>query len=414
VAASAAAVTPAPASDFADLFERLLRPTSLVELAVLASCLGFAWLVVRLARGHTRRPTSVWFGERVVDGVLFPALALALAVLARWLLLRFQPVAVLHVAVPVLASLLIIRVAVRVLRVAFPNSQLVRVIERTISWLVWIGLVLWLTGLLPLLLVELDSVHWKLGGADVSLRSLLEGALSAVVVLVGALWVSAAIETRLIGGVTENLSLRKIAANAVRATLLLVGLLLALSAAGIPLGALSVLGGALGVGIGFGLQKLASNYVSGFVILAERSLRIGDMVKVDNFEGRITDISTRYTVVRAPNGRASIVPNEMLITQRVESWSLADSRVSISTSLRVPHGSDLDMLIPRLAAAVAVVPRVIDDPAPSVQLGGFAPEGMELQIAFWIRDSENGQGNVKSDVNLALLRALNAAGIAIK
>jgi small-conductance mechanosensitive channel len=414
VAASAAAVTPAPASDFADLFERLLRPTSLVELAVLATCLGFAWLVVRLARGHTRRPTSVWFGERVVDGVLFPALALALAVLARWLLLRFQPVAVLHVAVPVLASLLIIRVAVRVLRVAFPNSQLVRVIERTISWLVWIGLVLWLTGLLPLLLVELDSVHWKLGGADVSLRSLLEGALSAVVVLVGALWVSAAIETRLIGGVTENLSLRKIAANAVRATLLLVGLLLALSAAGIPLGALSVLGGALGVGIGFGLQKLASNYVSGFVILAERSLRIGDMVKVDNFEGRITDISTRYTVVRAPNGRASIVPNEMLITQRVESWSLADSRVSISTSLRVPHGSDLDMLIPRLAAAVAVVPRVIDDPAPSVQLGGFAPEGMELQIAFWIRDSENGQGNVKSDVNLALLRALNAAGIAIK
>jgi small-conductance mechanosensitive channel len=407
-------VTPAPASDFADLFERLLRPTSLVELAVLASCLGFAWLVVRLARGHTRRPTSVWFGERVVDGVLFPALALALAVLARWLLLRFQPVAVLHVAVPVLASLLIIRVAVRVLRVAFPNSQLVRVIERTISWLVWIGLVLWLTGLLPLLLVELDSVHWKLGGADVSLRSLLEGALSAVVVLVGALWVSAAIETRLIGGVTENLSLRKIAANAVRATLLLVGLLLALSAAGIPLGALSVLGGALGVGIGFGLQKLASNYVSGFVILAERSLRIGDMVKVDNFEGRITDISTRYTVVRAPNGRASIVPNEMLITQRVESWSLADSRVSISTSLRVPHGSDLDMLIPRLAAAVAVVPRVIDDPAPSVQLGGFAPEGMELQIAFWIRDSENGQGNVKSDVNLALLRALNAVGIAIK
>jgi small-conductance mechanosensitive channel len=414
VAASAAAVTPAPASDFADLFERLLRPTSLVELAVLAGCLGIAWLVVRMARGHTRRPTSVWFGERVIDGVLFPTLALALAVLARWLLLRFQPVAVFHVAVPVLASLLIIRVAVRVLRVAFPASQLVRVIERTISWLVWIGLVLWITGLLPLLITELDSVHWKLGGADVTLRSLLEGALSAAVVLVAALWVSAAIETRLIAGVSDNLSLRKIAANAVRATLLLVGLLLALSAAGIPLGALSVLGGALGVGIGFGLQKLASNYVSGFVILAERSLRIGDIVKVDGFEGRITDISTRYTVVRAPNGRASIVPNEMLITQRVESSSLADSRVSIATSLRVPHGSDVDMLIPRLTAVVASVPRVIDDPAPSVQLGAFAPEGMELQIAFWIRDSENGQANVKSDVNLALLRTLNAAGIAIK
>jgi hypothetical protein len=112
--------------------------------------------------------------------------------------------------------------------------------------------------------------------------------------------------------------MRKMAANALRALLLLVGLMFALSAAGIDLTALGVLGGALGVGIGLGLQKLAANYVSGFVILAERSMRIGDMVKVDGFEGRITDITTRYTVIRALNGREAIVPNEMMITQRVE------------------------------------------------------------------------------------------------
>jgi small-conductance mechanosensitive channel len=414
VAASAVARAPTPAADFADLFERLLQPAALIELAVLAACLGLAWLIVNTLHGRTQRRASVWFGERVFDGVLFPVLALALAVLARWLLGRVHPVAVFHVAVPVLASLLIIRVAVRVLRVAFPSSHLVRVIERTISWLVWIGLVLWVTGLLPLLLIELDSVHWKLGGADVSLRSLLEGAVSAVVVLVGALWVSAAIETRLIGGATDNLSLRKIAANAVRALLLLVGLLLALSAAGIPIGALGVLGGALGVGIGLGLQKLAANYVSGFVILAERSLRIGDVVKVDGFEGRITDISTRYTVIRALSGRESIVPNEMLVIQRVENSTLADPRIAVSTSVRVAHGTDLDALTPRLVAAVAVVPRVLADPAPSVQLNAFAPEGLELNVGFWIRDPENGQGNVRSDVNLALLRTLAAANVAIK
>jgi small-conductance mechanosensitive channel len=383
---------------------------------VLAACLCVAWLVVRALRGNVTRPSSVWFGERIVDGVLFPVLALALAVAARWLLTSsqaLQVVAVLQIAVPILASLVMIRVAVRVLRVAFPLSQTVRVIERTVSWLVWLALVLWVTGLLPLVLQELDAIQWKLGGADVSLRSLLEGALSAVVVLVAALWISAAIEARLLVGASDNLSVRKIAANASRALLLLVGLLLAMSAAGIPLGALGVLGGAVGVGIGFGLQKLASNYVSGFVILAERSLRIGDMVKVDGFEGRITDISTRYTVVRALNGRESIVPNEMLITQRIENSSLADPKVSINSSVQVAYGTDLDSLIPRLTHAVANVPRVIAEPAPGVQLAGFGADGLELLVAFWIRDPENGQGNVKSDVNLAVLRTLAEAGVEI-
>jgi len=394
----------------------LTRPSVLIEIAVLAACLAAAWLAVhllRMALDPAQHRNSVWFGERVIDGVLFPVAALLLALAARWILKASQPIALLHLAVPILASLVVIRVAVRVLRVAFPSSQAVRVFERTLSWLVWGAMVLWVSGLLPLLLQELEAIHWKLGGVDVTLRSLIEGALSALVVLVVVLWVSAAIESRLLAGATDNLSVRKIAANATRALLLLVGVLLALSAAGIPLGALSVLGGALGVGLGFGLQKLAANYVSGFVILAERSLRIGDMVKVDNFEGRITDIKTRYTVIRALNGRESIVPNELLITQRVENSSLADPQVQITTTLQVAYGSDLDALLPRLADAVAAVPRVLHEPAPAVLLAGFGADGLDLQLAFWIGDPENGQGNVRSDVNLAVLRTLDAMNVSI-
>ena len=406
----------APAEDLGAWLAALARPSVLIEIAVLAACLAAAWLAVRLARSAldpAQHRNSVWFGERIVDGVLFPVAALLLALAARWSLKGAQPIALFHLAVPILASLVAIRITVRVLRVAFPSSQAVRVIERTLSWLVWGATVLWVTGLLPLLLQELEAIHWKLGGADVSLRSLIEGALSAVAVLVAMLWVSAAIESRLLAGATDNLSVRKIAANATRALLLLVGLMLALSAAGIPLGALSVFGGALGVGLGFGLQKLAANYVSGFVILAERSLRIGDMVKVDNFEGRVTDINTRYTVIRALNGRESIVPNEMLITQRVENSSLADPKVSIATALQVAYGTDLDSVMPRLIDAVGAVPRVLPDPAPAVFLAGFGADGLDLQLSFWIGDAENGQANVKSDVNRALLRALNALGVGI-
>ncbi len=397
---------------FLDLFQSLLHPTALAELGVLAACLGLAWLVVRLTRPSSG--PGILYGERGFDGVLFPLLALSLAQGARLVALAHKlPIAVFHVAVPMLASLAVIRIAVRVLHAAFPNSPLVRALERTISWGVWAVLVLWITGLLPILLSEMEAVSWKIGGAPVTLRSLVEGALTAAAVLVAVLWLSASIESRLMGASGVNLSVRKIAANATRAGLLLIGLLMAMSAAGIPLGALGVLGGAVGVGIGLGLQKLAANYVSGFVILAERSLRIGDVVRVDNFEGRITDISTRYTVIRAANGRESIVPNEMMITQRVENCSFADPKVALTTLVQVAYGSDLEVLMPQLVRAMASVPRVLHDPMPSVQLSAFAADGLELTLVFWIGDMENGQGNVRSDVNLAVLGMLGTLGVEI-
>ena len=399
------------ADSLSELLAALTRPTALAELGVLAACFLGAWLVVGLARRNS--DSRILLGERGFDGVLFPVLMLGLALLGRWVLATRLPLAVFKLAVPLLASLAIIRVTVRVLHVAFPTSRIVRALERTVSWLVWIGLALWLTDLLPLVLTELESIQWHIAGAQVSLRSLIEGTLSAGVVLVLVLWLSATIEARLLAADGVNLSVRKMAANATRALLLLVGLLLALSAAGIPLGALSVLGGAVGVGIGLGLQKLAANYVSGFVILAERSLRIGDVVKVDNFEGRITDITTRYTVIRANNGRESIVPNEMLTTQRVENCSFADPKVAMTTVVQVAYGTDLPGLIPVLSEAVGVVPRVLSEPAPSVQLSQFAADGLELTVVFWIGDLHNGQGNVRSDVNLAVLAALVKAGVEI-
>ena len=150
-----------------------------------------------------------------------------------------------------------------------------------------------------------------------------------------------------------------------------VGLLLALSSVGIDLTALSVLGGAIGVGVGFGLQKLAANYVSGFVMLAERSVRIGDNVRVDNFEGRITDINARYTVVRAPTGRESIVPNEMFITNRVENLSLADTQVLQSTVVSVGYDSDVELVMRLLTEAALAQAARAARPGPGRQPDQF-------------------------------------------
>ena len=404
--------------DLSGWIASLARPATAAEAAALLACVALAWglsALVRRAAGPQEGP-SILFGRRLFDGALFPLLLLCAVYVARALLARSlpPPLQLMPIAVPVCLSLALIRLGVKVLQVAFHQAPVVRLLERTISWLAWIAVALWLTGLLPAVLEELDQIHWKVGSSNLSVRTLIEGALTAGAVLILALWVSAAIEARLLRSATGGqLSLRKAVSNATRALLMFIGLLLALSAVGIDLTALSVLGGAIGVGIGLGLQKLAANYVSGFVILAERSMRIGDNVRVDGFEGRITDINARYTVIRSLAGRESIVPNEMLITNRVENLSLADPRVWQSTVVSVAYGSDVERVRELLHTAALAQERVLREPAPNAALSAFGADGLEFTLGYWIADPENGQLNLRSAINIAILRALQAEGIEI-
>ena len=394
------------------LLRDLSQPGLPTEIAALAGCLllafGLCWLV-----GRKQPDDSVWFGRGVIDGLLFPLLALAFTYAAQLGLARIQPVALLKISVAVLIALAGIRFLARVLTVVFPTSGFARLAERLFSWLAWIAAVLWIVGLLPAVMDELASIHLTFGKSRLSLLNVIEGVLSSGVVMVLALWMSAAVEKRVLRETVNDLSLRKVAANAIRAILLLVGLLFALSAVGVDLTALSVLGGALGVGLGFGLQKLASNYVSNFVILFERSLRIGDTVMVDGFEGVVADIKTRYTLIRATNGRESIVPNEKLITERIENLSLADPRLLLTTDVTVGYDSDVDVVQKILVDAALACDRVLKDPAPSPRLKVLGADGLEFSLLFWIADPANGQLNVRSEINLGILKGLKEAGIEI-
>ncbi len=412
-----AAVKPSlvQAQDLDSWFAALMQPTTLTELAALVASGGLAWAIVWLARrAAPPHEPSVLFGRRVIDGVLFPLLWLSFAYVVKLALALWLPMALFRIAIPALVALASIRMGVKVLQVAFSQTRWVRWLERTISWVAWLAMVLWVSGLLPLVLEELDQIHWKVGSSRLTVRNIIEGGLTAGAVLILTLWISSAIEARLLRSATGGqLSLRKAVSNAIRALLMFVGLLLALSAVGIDLTALSVLGGAVGVGIGLGLQKLAANYVSGFVILAERSMRIGDNVRVDNFEGRITDINARYTVIRAVTGRESIVPNEMLINNRVENLSLADSKVWQSTVVSVAYDSDVAQVSRLLTEAALGQDRVLREPPPSAALSAFGADGLEFTLGYWIADPENGQLNVRSQINVTILEALRQNRIEI-
>ena len=366
-----AVIRPFDRRELDELVAELVRPGAVAELAILVGCLVAAWIVVRLIRGRNRPVGSVWFGNRIFDGVLFPVLALCFAFAARAALAGVIKPAVFKVAIPILISLVVIRLSAARAETHVPGVRWVRIVERSISWIAWIGVVLWVTGVSPMVLDAMEDVHWKVGNSadDVALplrgrhhrgRRPRPGALDLGGDRAQAPRAAAA----------QDLSLRKIAANVVRALLLFVGLLVALSASGFDLTALSVLGGAVGVGVGFGLRKSPPTTSAASSSSPSGALRIGDMVKVDTFEGRITDIRTRYTIIRSLGGREAIVPNETLITTRVENFSLADPRVLVQTGVQVAYGSDVRRLQPLLEAAIRAVPRVVADPAPAVQLVG--------------------------------------------
>ena len=361
-----------------------------------------------------RRASDLTQGQALLRallmGITFPLVTCVLLWLFRLTPYGLSAGMMPKLAVPIFASLTAIRAVARVLRGMFPKSPPVRTLINAVSLVMWLGVVLYVSGLLPVVEHELDSIMIPLGKTHASALTLLQGLALVGCTLLGALWLSSALESRLMA-TSITMSLRLVMSRILRAMLFVLALLIALAAVGIDLTVLSVFGGALGVGLGLGLQKIAANYVSGFAILLEGSFRVGDSVKIDNFEGQITNIHTRYTVVRAANGRESVVPNEMFIVNRVENLSLENKRVAFSTKLQVDYASNLDVAQQLMIDAAAAQPRVLKDPAPNAMLSDFAPDGLELTLAYWIADPENGINNVRSDINLAIWRAFQAGGI---
>lgn len=403
-----------------DIFDKLIDDFNnssawleffIVVGGLLLAYVGVGWWGASLK--DKGRASAIWFGHRPVNGAMFPLLALLLIYSSQLVVTHYMPVFWLRVAVSLLFSLTIIRFVARVLSKTFPQSTSMRLLEKVFSWAVWGVAVLQTLGLLPVVTGQLESISLTLGKSQINLLSLIEGVLSAGLMMVFVLWIASLFEQHVINRWVSDLSMRKVGMNITKVVLLTVGLLVSLSWVGVDLTALSVMGGAVGVGLGFGMQKIASNYVSGFLVLLERALRIGDNVRVDGFEGRITDIKTRFTVIRASNGREAIVPNETLITQRVENLSQADRQFLLSTTIVVGMDSDEVLVSDILLGAARRQPRVLSNPAPSVQLVDFVEHGLQFTLSYYINDPQNGQGNIRSQVNLALLQSLREAGVSL-
>jgi small-conductance mechanosensitive channel len=406
-----------------NLLDDLSRPGMPWQIGSVAASILVGWLVARLLRAWWgRRPgheASLHAGVAGFPHVLAPLLAVALLSLAQFLLAKYRfHTNIVMVAIPVFWSLGVIRLVFYLIRRVFARRRQLDdtfvTVEKLIALVVWLGVVLYITGMWPDIFDFLDSYTLKYGpkkSSQVSLADLLQGIVTVAVMLMLALWAGTALEERLMGMNALHSSLRAALARVSRAALIVGAVLLSLNLVGIDLTVLSVFGGALGVGLGLGMQRIASNYVSGFIILLERSLSIGDMISVTNFTGKVTQINTRYTVLQGLDGVETVVPNEMLISGTVQNQSLSNRRVRASTKVTVAYGSDLDVVMPLLIAQAAGTARVLDDPAPGCSLARFGPDGYELDLGFWIGDPENGQGGVVSEINKKIYTLVQAGDI---
>lgn len=404
----------------ADLFDDLQRGVILWQIVTIALALLIAWQVARYLRRRLATSTVIADPERTmkisVGGMsreLFPVTAFVLLLIGRWALEDRQPVHLLNIAVPLVLAMVIIRGVVYLLRHTFAPGGLLRSWEMAITWLVWLGVALHIVGLLPAIGRFLEDTAFRIGQQRLSLAMVLTALLTVVLTVLAALWIGRMLEARIMALQHVEINLRFALTKILRSVLVVVAVLIALPIVGIDITVLSVFGGALGVGIGFGLQKVAANYVSGYTILLDRTVSPGDLVTVDHFYGEVTKLTSRCIIVRGPDGTEAIVPNETVITSTVINHSYSNRRVLIRIPVQISYSSNLETALKLMLEAAYSHPRVLKDPAPTALLIAFGDNGINLELLAWIEDPERGKLNLNSDLNLALYKSFSANGIEI-
>ncbi len=402
-----------------------LTTPSMVQIGAVAIAILLSWWFGRQVRNTERaRSTLIQSGvqARLTEALLISSPHIAALVLIS----AFG--GVLHalkadshlvdLAITLAGLMLIIRIVVYLVRLSVGNRT--KGWGNTITLVVWTLLTLHVLGWFDPLVQALDSVGIKAGASKITLWSVLKILFTVGVFVVIAVWIARWLERRLMSMQGLALSMRIGISKFSQFFLVALSILLGLNAAGLDLTTLNVLTGAIGIGLGFGLQAIAANFVSGFVLLMDRSIKPGDVISFTGATGTTTDgfgwvqeLRGRYVVIRDRDGVETLVPNQNLITNPVINWSYTDPRVRLKLPVRVSYKNDPEEALDLLTRATEGHQRILRDPAPVARMMGFNDYGIDLELRFWIADPQEGVNNVRSDVNRAIWRLFKAHGIVI-
>jgi small-conductance mechanosensitive channel len=403
-------------SPLARTIEAFTHGNSPGELAVQAVAsvvaIAAAWLAVRLLRRSVKSDSRWKFGKGEFNRVAFPLVALLFVWTTRMVLAQMQhtDAGLMEIVNSLLIAFAVIRIAGYVLGHVLPEGEFQRVVILAVMAAAWVGVALRITGLLPEVLSVLNEYKVT---QQVTVLDVLKGVLALFASVTIALWVSRVTESRVMAAESMELTTRVVISKIVNVTAIFVAIFIALPLAGIDVTTLSIFTGAIGVGLGFGLQKIASNYVSGFIVLLDRSLRIGDVIVVDGRRGQVIAIESRCTVVRSGDGVEFIIPNEKLVTDIVGHHTYSTSLLATTISVTVSYGSDVERACAILLDLATRHPRVLANPGPAARIRALGERGIELDLSVWINDPVNGDSDIRGDVLLGALKAFQAAGIGL-
>ena len=364
--------------------------------------------------GDLEQQGFVRFILRATNRIAFPMSMLLYLILTRFLLDQFGAnIVVLDIFTPLLLSLAGIKLGVYILRAGFTPSPALRAWENVFSLLVWGVLALHLLGWLPDVIKAMDEFAFTFGESRFSVLSLIQLTTSIIIFIVLANWLSRLIESRARRSQYLNPSMRVVLTKTSKFVIYGLAILFALKAVGIDFTAFAVFSGAVGVGIGFGLQKIFSNFISGFILIFDRSIKPGDVITIGNRFGWVQELNARYVVVRDRDGVEALIPNENLITTEVTNWSYSDRSVRQRLPVSISYHDDPELAMKLMVDSALEHPRVLMTPEPVARLLRFGDNGIELELRIWINDPENGTANVISDINLAFWRSFKEHGITI-
>jgi small-conductance mechanosensitive channel len=416
-----------PDSTLNDFFSLVATPRVLTQLLLVVAAVLVGLTVGHVARKACRRGgylQRVGWQARVIEGsvlVVAPFVAMVALLVVRGALHLSGPNAeLIDIALQFAAALLLIRIGVYLLTLAVGRDSWLRKREYSLTFVIWMFVSFSMLGWFGFVEDSLDSLDLIPGKARFTLWALLKGLVVVTVFVIISSLVSRTLERRVMKIDALAMSTRIGITKFTYFFLITLGVLIGVNAAGVDLTALTVLTGAVGIGLGFGLQSIASNFVSGFVLLMDKSIKPGDVISftgttgtsTENF-GWVQELRGRYVVVRDRDGVETLVPNQSLITTPVINWSYSDRKVRLKLPIRVSYHDDPEQALQVLLNAAQCSPRVLREPEPVSRLMHFSDHGIDLELRFWIADPENGVNNVRSDVNRAIWKHFREAGITI-
>jgi small-conductance mechanosensitive channel len=409
-------------------FEILSTRNVLIEIGSVALCLLAGWLAGVALRNRYRQrlvsePTALTWNYFAAQGsvVILPVImALFLVVVARGLMAAHLDVSVMDAAAHLIGAYIVVRLGVLLFAASLGNKSWMQHWETRLALFIWLAIAAEYLGWLDPIIAGLDSIGIATGKNRVTVWSVLKLLFTLTLFVLVAAWISRWVERRLKRLSNLAPSTRIGIGKFANAFLIGLSILMGLNAAGVDLTALTVLTGAIGLGLGFGLQSIAANFVSGFVLLMDRSIKPGDVISLsgqsgtstENF-GWVQELRGRYVVVRDRDGVEMLVPNQQLISNAVINWSYTDPRIRLKLPIRVSYRDDPELALGILLEACEGQARVLREPAPVSRLMHFSDSGIELELRFWISDPQEGVNNVRSEVNRAIWRLFKEHGITI-